>query len=722
MKPVKQKRNIRCAESERAGVDYIRGGAPASADAPRKKAVVRMVALLAVFLAVVAVYSVALLVIPAAEDEQQSPGAGKTYENVYTVYAVRGEIYDRNGKPLVVNEYEKSLVFDYGRMAPTYAAENRDILDCMELLDLFGRSEEFETYYYPLIGSYPSYSYDSVLLGRDSILAVKKRICRELETKEDADARELVAAICKKYSLTDKKGNPLYTDSEMTDLIRIRYEMEAERFAPDQPLTVIIGLSDEEITAIEERGIRGLDVRTTTRRIYCYPGYASHILGRVGRIFAEDAEYYAKLGYPANAIVGIDGCEKAFEEILRGLDGKIKVITDEEGREVSREVIREPENGRDIRLTLDIDLQIAAETALENNIKRISENAKEKQLVNEGEECDCGSIVVQTVTGGQILAAASYPTFDLSTFGEDYATLIETPANPLFNRAFDGAYAVGSTFKVCVAAGALIDGTKMANGQPFTASTLITTKGRYTYYDDYQPECWVYSYNHANHGTINVTRAIQVSCNCFFYEVGRLMGNDRICDWCRSFGLGQRTGIEIGENPGILSDSDYILNNGITWTGGSTLATAIGHGYNRFTPVQLAGYLATVLNGGKRYSAHLLLEDREFGSESGNICDPGIVCEVNIPDDIRSVLINAMSKVVDENDSVTAFDGFAIRTGGKTGTAKITGQSDNGIFIGFAPLDAPVISVACVLEKSSHGYNAAFPVRDVMEKYFEGTH
>ena len=691
-----------------------------SSDAARKRGTLRMTVLLAVFLFVCVLYSVMLLNVPSSSQGGSAQNEDGTYENVVSVYAMRGEIFDCNGKRLVYNEYEQLLILDYGRMAPTYSAENADIVECWKLIDHFGRRDEVETYYYPLMGEYPSYSFDTVLLGRETMSGVKKRICRELEIAEDSDVTSLVTALCKKYGMIDRKGNPLFSDSEMTDLIRTRYEMEAERFAPGQPFVLLRGLSDAEMTAIEERGIRGTDIMKSAKRVYAYPGYASHILGRVGKIFAEDAEYYAALGYPANATVGLDGCEKAFESLLRGRDGKIRVVTDKDRREVSREVISEPENGRDVYLTIDIDLQIAAERALEENIRRISTSAREKNLVNEGEDCDCGSLVVQTVTGGKILAAASYPTFDLSTFGEDYASLIDNPVNPLFNRAFDGAYAVGSTFKVCVAAGALTDGTRMANGQPFTASTLINTKGKYTFYDDYQPECWIYAYGHSSHGTINVTKAIQVSCNCFFYEVGRLMGNDRMCEWCRYFGLGQKTGIEIGENTGVLSDSDYILNNGILWTGGSTLATAIGHGYNRFTPLQLAGYLATVLNGGTRYSAHLLLEDREFGSGSGKVADPGIICEVNIPDDVRKVLINAMSKVVDENESVTAFDGFAVKTGGKTGTAKISGQIDNGIFIGFAPLDDPVIAVSCVLEKGSHGYNAAFPVRDVMEKYFGG--
>ena len=701
--------------------EYVRDGgliSYAGDDSELKKPAIRIGVLLILFFFAITVYAISLFKLPAASDDPGGSSELGLYENVYKVYAVRGEIYDRNGKPLVVNEYEYSLIFDYGRMAPTYREENANIVECFRLIDRFGRRSEIETYYYPLIGSYPSYSFDTVLLGRETILSVKQRICRELEISADASAEELVAALSKKYSLTDKKGNALFSDSEMTDLIRIRYEMEAERFAPDQPIVLLRGLSAKERNTVEEWGIRGVDIMESAKRVYKYPGYASHILGRVGRIHAEDAEYYAAMGYPANAYVGLDGCEKAFEDILRGVDGKIKVVTDSEGREVSREIISAPVGGRDVYLTIDIDLQIAAEEALKEHIVRISTNAKEKHLVNEGEECDSGSIVVQTVTGGEILAAASYPTFSLATFGEDYADLIEAPANPLFNRAFDGAYAVGSTFKVCVAAGALIDGTRMANGQPFTASTLINTKGKYTFYDDYQPECWIYSYGHASHGTINVTKAIQVSCNCFFYEVGRLMGNDRICDWCRYFGLGQKTGIEIGENKGVLSDSEYILNNGILWTGGTTLATSIGHGYNRFTPLQLAGYLATILNGGFRYSVHLLKEDRAFGEKSGTAANPGVICEVEIPDSVRSVLINAMSKVVDENDSVTAFDGFPVKTGGKTGTAKITGQTDNGIFIGFAPLDNPEITVSCVLEKGSHGYNAAFPVRDVMEKYF----
>jgi len=679
----------------------------------------RFFILAALFVLVGALYSVILIrtVIENKNTGVVDETAGYTVRTV-TVQAVRGEIYDRNGKKLVGNVYTDYLYFDYSAMPSGNVAKNEAIVAVMDLVDSLGIRDSLYESACPLQGTYPYYNYDLKMLEGSIASGRFNRIREYLELKENTGAAEFAKAIAKKYGMLDKNGDPLYSNERMTDLIRIRYEMEAIRFAPGEPYLILSGLGIKEKTAFLESGIRGIRIGVTYKREYLYPGYASHILGRIGKIQAENADYYTSLGYPVTAVVGIDGCEKAFEEHLRGMDGKLKITEDKEGNIVSVETVKDAEPGLDIYLTIDIDLQIVAENALEENIAYVVSEASKQTAKYEGEDCDSGAMVIEKVGTGELLAVASYPSFNLVNFGKDYNSLIEDSRTPLFNRALNGTYAPGSTFKVGMAVAGLTDGTTMADGKPFTATTLIKDEGKYTYYEDYQPECWVYAYGRANHGSINVTKAIQVSCNCFFYELGRLMEIDTINKYCKLYGLGQSTGIELPESTGVLADSSYVSKLGVTWTGGLTIQTAIGQGYNRFTPLQLANYTAMVISGGTRYSLHLLKEVRRFNGETVLSVEPEVAASLNISNSTTETIRNAMSKVVEENATVTAFDGFKIRVGGKTGTAQVTGQSSNAVFVAFAPLDSPEITVACVLERGAHGTNAARSIRTVMEKYF----
>ncbi|MCQ2428267.1 MAG: hypothetical protein MJ137_07720 [Clostridia bacterium] len=647
----------------------------------------------------------------------QSESDGYTTRTV-SVQAVRGEIYDRNGVKLVANVYNDYLYFDYSLMPYGNAEKNKCIAGVMDIVDRLGIRDMLCDSACPLQGTFPYYNYDLEMLSGTIASGRFKRIREYLGLDENVGAAEYAMALAKKTGMLDKEGKPLYSDERMTDLIRIRYEMEAIRFAPGEPLKLLEGLTVREKTAFLESGISGIRIGVSYSREYLYPGYASHILGRVGKIQAANAEYYTSLGYPVTATVGLDGCEKAFEEYLRGMDGTMVITEDKNGSIVSSKMLKETAPGLDVYLTIDIELQIRAEDALAENVAWVVAEAAKSGKKFEGEDCDAAAMVVEKVGTGELLAVASYPSFNLATFGKDYNDLLEDSRTPLFNRALNGTYAPGSTFKVGVAVGALTDGTKMPDGKTFTASTLIRDEGKYRYYDDYQPECWVYAYGHANHGSINVTKAIQVSCNCFFYELGRLMEIDNINKYCRLYGLGQSTGIELPESVGVLADSIYTSKLGVAWTGGLTIQTAIGQGYNRFTPLQLANYTSMIVDGGKRYSLHLLNEVKDFGGKTVYSASPELAASFEIGRQTTDTIKDAMSKVVEENSTVTAFDGFAVRVGGKTGTAQVTGQSSNAVFIAFAPLEKPEITVSCVLERGAHGTNAARSIRSVMEKYF----
>lgn len=241
-------------------------------------------------------------------------------------------------------------------------------------------------------------------------------------------------------------------------------------------------------------------------------------------------------------------------------------------------------------LTIDIDLQQVVEDTLASTIQgMIDKDSNERG----------GAAAVIQVGTGEVLAMASYPTYDLETFNQDYDELVKDERLPMFNRATQGVYAPGSTFKLCTSVAALEEGI-------ITPSTIIEDKGIYTYYVDPQPMCWIWRQAHTTHGRINVSQAIVDSCNYFYYEVGRLTGIKKLDEYATAFGLGQSTGIEIGDVSGVLASPEWAEAHDREWTDGQTITAAIGQSYNLFTPLQLANYVATLVSGGEHYEAHLL--------------------------------------------------------------------------------------------------------------------
>lgn len=638
------------------------------------------------------------------------------------VYAMRGEIYDRNGNKLVSNVYSYTLLYDYSAMAKTYEEQNDDILALVSTLE--GTDFRCESQC-PFKGVYPDITFDVEVLKSSTVKARLARIISEYELPENAPAADIAQAVAKKFRMV-KDGVLMYSPREISELIRVRYEMEAMRFSAIEPYVFAEGIDISTITAVRELGVRGAVLKTEYTRQYHYPGYASHILGRISRILAEDAEYYSALGYPVTAKVGISGCELAFEEYLRGIDGIMTIVEDRDGNIVSTEMTKEPRAGSDVYLTIDINLQMAAEDALADNIKYVVERSATIEGELDGEDCDAGAIVVQSATGGEILAMGSYPTFDLATFNKDFSELVNDPRMVYTNRALMGQYRPGSTAKIGMSVAAMAEPLYL-EGNLFSSSTKINTKGIYTYYEDYQPECWYYTDYHKSHGAIDVSYAISVSCNYFYYEIGRIMGIDRINRYFSLFGMGDSTGIELPENVGILGDGAYKQTLNIpmsdkAWMPGDTLRTSIGEGYSEHTPLQISNYISMIVNGGTRYAAHLLYEVKSFGGETLYVPEEEILAEVEIANSTYDAVIEGMCGVLSSSSDLRkAFGDFPaeIGAGGKTGTAQtFSTTSNNAVFVSFAPLKEPEIVVACVLERGANGYNASWAAREVLDRYF----
>jgi penicillin-binding protein 2 len=319
---------------------------------------------------------------------------------------------------------------------------------------------------------------------------------------------------------------------------------------------------------------------------------------------------------------------------------------------------------------------------------------------------------VLDVSDFSILAAATYPTYDLSQYVSDsdyYTELLEDSTNPLFNRAFNGAFTPGSVYKPCVAAAALEEGV-------LTSSTKITCNHTYEYYaPSYTPTCLGY------HGALTVTSALAYSCNIFFYDTGRQLGIENMDLYSKSFGLGTTTGVEIGESEGTLASPSYRISNGGTWQPGDVIQAAIGQSDNAFTPLQLATYCATIANNGTRLKTHLVDKITDYTRDTVlSQTEAEEVETVSVSAENLKIVQEGMREVCTIGTASSTFGDYGIAVAGKTGTAENPGHSDNTVFIGYAPYDNPQIAVAVVIEYGTSGVYSTGVAKDIFDAYFYG--
>jgi len=643
-----------------------------------------------------------------------------TYTRKEIISAQRGEIYDRNGKPLVTNEYSRSIVLDYGDFPWTADEVNTLILNSVTKISECDGEDSLSTVdYFPIEYTNGEIRYkQSYLEGGDDDFRLK-RMLAHYELAEDTSASELIKYLIERWKLTDEQGAYRYGAEETGILLCRRYDMDYKQFGPSSPYVLCEEASIRAISAVLESNLRGVTTKIESERVYEYPGYMSHILGRCGKIPSEQLADYILKGYSMDATVGLDGVELAFEEYLRGIDGEITIVEDMDGNILEKHVSREPVAGKDVYLTIDVELQIVAEDSLAYRIKKVASDGLAAGGEMSGADADAGAVVAIDPKTNGILCMASYPTYDLSRFDEIYADIVTDERAPMLNRALNAEYAPGSTFKLATSVAALSEGI-------ITGGTKIKDTGVYKYYSDYQPHCWIYDMYGTTHGSINVVEAIQHSCNYFYFETGRQLGIDRLDKYASAFGLGRSTGIELSEKTGVLASPDYAVTHGNgVWFPGDTLAASIGQSYHLFTPTQLACYLSSLLNYGTRYSAHLLHGVYDFSSKEQVYAYESKTMDGCIELDPTHITYvkRGMRAVMSANLTKAAFaDLKAVEAAGKTGTAQIGGEnSDNATFVSFAPYTGtPEIVVAGIIENGVTGNNTAYVISDIMEKFFQG--
>lgn len=489
------------------------------------------------------------------------------------------------------------------------------------------------------------------LLDRNGTVLVQDQVTWQAQVGQDTDSAVLqrLAALCREEGVAWSGTGP------------------------------VEGVTPRLLARVKEEGLPGVTFTPVAQRVG-QGTLAPHVLGRVGQMSPEEWETYGAQGYTMDALVGKDGAEAAFEAYLHGTPGQRMVETDEAGQVTATSYAQEPQAGRDVTLTLDWDLQTAAEEAL-------------AAFLDSHPQSTGGALVALDVNDGGVLAMVSQPGYDGATFSADYAALAADEANPLMNRAVQGLYAPGSTFKLVTAAAALEEGY-------LTPETQILDTGRYTYYDSPQPQCWLYRQEGKTHGLETVSEAIADSCNIFFYDAGRRVGIATLGQYAHLLGLGEKTGIELaGEQAGVVAGPEYTASVGGTWYEGSVLSAAIGQENNRFTPLQLAHMTATLVGDGNRWQVHLLHQ------VEGEDPQPRVsLGQVNLSQENVAAIQEGMLAVTQTGSLAAAFQDLPFQAGAKTGSAQVTGEENaNAVLVCFAPYDDPQIALAIVAEQGGSG-------------------
>ncbi len=645
----------------------------------------------------------------------------KTFTTVTRVKAARGEILDCNGNVLVRNRASYDLTFNHYVILS--ADGTNDYL--LKLIQLCREMDLSYHDHFPVTAEAPfAYTlsdYNSTWQGYFQAYLPKKGGGLD----SDISAPLLIKKLRQIYKIPETMS-----DTDARAIIGLRYELDLRQgIVPSLPCFVFMeDVPSTALSAVLELNIPGLGTEASTVREYTTK-YAAHVLGYIGAMDEDQWEYYGGLKdqkYEMDALVGQSGFELAFEKYLHGTDGWRVDVVYADGTLKQQYYLKDkngveqkPVSGKNVEVTIDLNLQRTAEDSMEELITSLRATAVEGEKVD-GADVEGGAVVVMNVKTGQVLACASYPTYDLGTYFEDFDSLKDAEYAPLFNRALQAAYPPGSTYKMAMAIAGIHDGY-------ISSSTIIRTQGKYTRYIDtgFGPTCLAYTmYGGGNHGPINVITALQKSCNYFFYDVGDHIDLSIIDATAKSLGLGEPTGVELGEKLGRRANAETKVKlNGENWYAADQVMASIGQSINEFTPMQLCVYTSTLANRGIRYKATFLnrvvsSDYRELELEN----QPYVVSSMTISDDAYYAYTQGMLAVAREGTASGTFRNYPIDVAAKTGTAQHgagTNYSDHGAFICYAPFDEPEIAVVVYGEQAGHGTTMGQIAKAVLDTYFD---
>ena len=535
---------------------------------------------------------------------------------------------------------------------------------------------------------------------------------------EDATSEEAFNYFKNKYDITSDNVE------DIRKILAIRYEISYKGYSSTKSIEIASNISRQSLEQIKERNAEfsGVEVVETPVRVYPLKTTASHILGRIGRIESSELEGNEDI-YNQNDIIGKSGIEYVFEKYLKGTDGVKQIDMNVDGTITDEYVSKEAVSGSDVILTIDSKLQAVTEQALADNINKITNHG----FSQENNPADAGAAVVLNVKTGEVIAMASYPDYDPSAFvnGIDTNTwnyYINGDTKPLENKAISAMYSPGSTYKMVTALAGLETGT-------ITPKTKINDTGVFRKYNS-SWKCW----NRYGHGYLNVSQAIEHSCNYFFYDLGDRIGIDNLAKYSYYLGLGHKTGIELkGEIDGVLASNKIAKQENRVWNPGETISAAIGQSYNTFTPLQMAKYVAMIANRGKNLDVTIVKsiinpdgsevsrdEYESYVNEKLGLQQENVE-EMSFKEENIEAILEGMRGVTSESGGTaySTFRNFNIEVGGKTGSAQTGVQGKtNAWFVGFAPFDDPEIAIVVFVRNGGHGSYTAEVARDIIAQYF----
>jgi penicillin-binding protein 2 len=632
-----------------------------------------------------------------------------TFTTLTRVKAARGDILDRNGNVLVRNRASYDLVINHyviksasGTNDHLYELAKRCQEQGIEYIDHFPVTKE-RPFTYTLSEQNSTWqSYFQVFLtakgGLDS----------------DITAPLLIQKLRQKYNLPEE-----WTDEEARMVIGLRYELDLRGPVQSLPQYVFkTDVNDEDLSAIMELNIPGMNVEPSTVREY-NTEYAAHILGYVGPMSPDQYEQYKNNpDYSMDSEIGQDGIEAAYEEYLHGVDGWRIDEVRADGTVVESYYLdgKEPRAGSNVEISIDINLQQVGEDSLARVLEGMRAQEDGEDATAEG-----GAIVAMDVKTGEVLICGSYPTYNLSTYSEDFNDLLQQPFSPMFNRALLGTYPPGSTYKMTMVIAGIDSGIIDSNWK-------VDAVGKYDKYPDFEVFCYYYTGTGKVHGEVDAANALKVSCNYFFYELGDRIQLSAMDATAKAMGLGEPTGVELFEYTGRRANKETkkkLYPEGQDgWYPADQITAAIGQSDNRFTPMQLCAYATTLANRGTRLKATFL--NRVVSSDYRQLLERSevsVLSHLDISDDAYNAYMEGMQLVShDEDGSVYGvFGEYPIRVASKTGTAQTSDPygADHGAFICFAPANDPQIAIAVYGEKANGGSKLAIVARDIMDIYFE---
>ncbi|MBR1779365.1 MAG: penicillin-binding protein [Clostridia bacterium] len=606
--------------------------------------------------------------------------------------ALRGEILDVNGVPFAENETGYNVVFD--RYAMNEENENALILS---LIQLFKQKNA------AWIDALPIYVSQA---GRFEFASDQSEKIEELKGKTRLNLNSYATA----DDCMDRIIQKLHIDEsdkyKLHDIASVKYGMLSKGYyqAINTSYVFAENISQELVSAIcenyqEEKGIR---ISLSSTRKIANPDVAPHIVGFSGKMSEEQLEKFKDKGYTIEDIVGKSGIELVMEDYLRGKSGEKKIELSREGEVVNVLQTKNAEPGKSIFLTIDQRIQKAANESLKKYVRSAQSIAH---------DCKSGAVVALDVRDFSILAAASYPGYDLERYVNDrayYNEVSKDRAIPLYNRAFNGSFAPGSVFKPIVAIGALEENA-------MTETDKVSCNGLFVYPgSNFTTKCL------GHHGHVDFKYGLTKSCNVYFCEMGRRLGIKNMNLYCRKFGLGQKTGIELTETAGVLAGPEHSKSIGMIWSDKVTTKAAIGQSDNLFSPVQLATYVATIANGGNRYRTHLIRKITDYKRNEVILENdpekPELMEGTGVSEQTLDTVKSAMRQVALAG-TARDFSNYPFTVAAKTGTAQNNG-SDHVTFICFAPYEKPEIAIAVVIEHGAKGFASKGVARDVLDAYF----